>query len=110
MYMQIRFNIRFPASYSVVNDYECQQETVSFLEREETKTVHKEWVALCYMSYVPFGLHVEPNLAYYVSRAYNADTKGTISSNDVFLYKGGSRGQIYLINTFTNIRLRLEKF
>ena len=98
-----------PASYSVVNDYNCQQKTVSLLEiQEETKTDYKEWVALCYMSYVPFGHHADPNLAYYVSRAYNSDAGSKISSNDVFLYKEGSKGQLHLINTFTNVRLKLE--
>ena len=43
-----------------------------------------------------------------MSRAYNPDTEDTISSDDVFVY-GVEGGEVFLINSFTNIRLYLPK-
>ena len=66
--------------------------------------MYKEWMALCYISYSPFEHHPDPKLMYFVSQAYNPDTSDAIISNDIFLY-GIENDKIFLINSFTNIRL-----
>lgn len=72
--------------------------------------LYKEWMALCYISYSPIDYDLDPTytrdpkLTYFVSQAYNSDTNNTISANDIFLY-GVKNDEIFLINSFTNIRL-----
>mgnify|MGYP006965690537 CR=1 FL=1 len=60
------------------------------------------------MSYQPFDYRPQEKNTFYVSRAYNSDFKNAISADDVFVY-GVENDDVFLINSFTNVRPKLTR-
>lgn len=105
--------VEYPSEYTVVRNFDCEKKEVSFrsagVKAQAREEPYHEWMILCYMSYMPYGMkNVEMNIenVYFVSRAYN-NSNNALSSNDVFVYHHEPDG-IFLVNAFTKIRLRIQ--
>lgn len=106
--------IKFPATNSVPKNFDCEEKEVSFRSADARKQAvgehYQESMLLCHVSSDNYAEDVDTSIKkiwneYFVSRAYNNDSKNALSSNDVFVYRQETDG-IYLVNAFTNVRLK----